>query len=125
VGVGVGVSSGGAAHPARITQARTSASRVRILTCISLRGGFRYMAFVDGNRAQRRVAGEYLDRSGAGTGIDTPEGIEIFLRQGKKGFSHELRRPNANEALGTSNRSRNVVPMSGICTEPGRVQGTV
>ncbi|MDD1657083.1 MAG: FMN-binding glutamate synthase family protein [Methanomicrobiales archaeon] len=27
-----------------------------------------------------------------------------------------LRRPNANEALGTSNRSRNVVPMSGICT---------
>jgi len=27
-----------------------------------------------------------------------------------------LRRPNSNEALGTSNRSRNVVPMSGICT---------
>ena len=27
-----------------------------------------------------------------------------------------LRRPNANEAVGTSNRSRNVVPMSGICT---------
>jgi glutamate synthase domain-containing protein 2 len=27
-----------------------------------------------------------------------------------------LRRPNANEAIGTSNRSRNVVPMSGICT---------
>lgn len=27
-----------------------------------------------------------------------------------------LRRPNANEATGTSNRSRNVVPMSGICT---------
>ena len=27
-----------------------------------------------------------------------------------------LRRPNANEAVGTFNRSRNVVPMSGICT---------
>jgi glutamate synthase domain-containing protein 2 len=27
-----------------------------------------------------------------------------------------LRRPNANEAVGTSNRSRNVAPMSGICT---------
>ncbi|MGQ9780519.1 MAG: FMN-binding glutamate synthase family protein [Bacillota bacterium] len=27
-----------------------------------------------------------------------------------------LRRPNANEATGTFNRSRNVVPMSGICT---------
>ena len=27
-----------------------------------------------------------------------------------------LRRPNANEATGTSNRSRDVVPMSGICT---------
>jgi len=27
-----------------------------------------------------------------------------------------LRRPNANEATGTINRSRNVVPMSGICT---------
>lgn len=27
-----------------------------------------------------------------------------------------LRRPNANEALGTVNRSRNVAPMSGICT---------
>lgn len=27
-----------------------------------------------------------------------------------------LRQPNANEAVGTSNRSRNVVPMSGICT---------
>ena len=27
-----------------------------------------------------------------------------------------LRRPNANEAIGTFNRSRNVVPMSGICT---------
>lgn len=27
-----------------------------------------------------------------------------------------LRRPNANEATGTANRSRNVVPMSGICT---------
>jgi len=27
-----------------------------------------------------------------------------------------LRRPNASEALGTYNRSRNVVPMSGICT---------
>src|SRR5512136_2412661 len=27
-----------------------------------------------------------------------------------------LRRPNANEALGTSNRPRNVAPMSGICT---------
>jgi glutamate synthase domain-containing protein 2 len=27
-----------------------------------------------------------------------------------------LRRPNANEATGTHNRSRNVVPMSGICT---------
>ena len=27
-----------------------------------------------------------------------------------------LRRPNSNEALGTSNRSRNVAPMSGICT---------
>ncbi len=28
-----------------------------------------------------------------------------------------LRRPNANEATGTFNRSRNVVPMSGICTK--------
>jgi glutamate synthase domain-containing protein 2 len=27
-----------------------------------------------------------------------------------------LRRPNANEALGTFNRSRDVVPMSGVCT---------
>lgn len=27
-----------------------------------------------------------------------------------------LRRPNSNEALGTVNRSRNVVPMSGLCT---------
>jgi len=27
-----------------------------------------------------------------------------------------LRRPNANEAIGTFNRSRDVVPMSGICT---------
>ena len=27
-----------------------------------------------------------------------------------------LRRPNANEATGTANRSRNVVPMSGLCT---------
>ena len=27
-----------------------------------------------------------------------------------------LRRPNANEALGTVNRSRSVVPMSGICS---------
>jgi glutamate synthase domain-containing protein 2 len=27
-----------------------------------------------------------------------------------------LRQPNANEALGASNRSRNVVPMSGLCT---------
>src|SRR5512136_138547 len=27
-----------------------------------------------------------------------------------------LRRPNSNEAVGTSNRSRNVAPMSGICT---------
>ncbi|TAJ44952.1 FMN-binding glutamate synthase family protein [Methanofollis fontis] len=27
-----------------------------------------------------------------------------------------LRQPNANEAVGTSNRSRNVVPMSGLCT---------
>jgi len=27
-----------------------------------------------------------------------------------------LRRPNANEATGTVNRSRNIVPMSGICT---------
>jgi len=27
-----------------------------------------------------------------------------------------LRRPNANEATGTFNRSRNVVPMSGLCT---------
>jgi glutamate synthase domain-containing protein 2 len=27
-----------------------------------------------------------------------------------------LRRPNANEAIGTSNRSRNVAPVSGICT---------
>ena len=27
-----------------------------------------------------------------------------------------LRRPNANEATGTFNRSRDVVPMSGICT---------
>ena len=27
-----------------------------------------------------------------------------------------LRRPNANEATGTFNRSRSVVPMSGICT---------
>ncbi|MHC1626533.1 MAG: FMN-binding glutamate synthase family protein [Methanoculleaceae archaeon] len=27
-----------------------------------------------------------------------------------------LRRPNANEAIGTVNRSRNVVPMSGLCT---------
>lgn len=27
-----------------------------------------------------------------------------------------LRRPNSNEALGTVNRSRNVAPMSGICT---------
>jgi len=27
-----------------------------------------------------------------------------------------LRRPNSDEALGTSNRSRNVVPMSGICS---------
>lgn len=27
-----------------------------------------------------------------------------------------LRRPNANEALGTNNRSRNVAPCSGICT---------
>ncbi|MDO8841303.1 MAG: glutamate synthase-related protein [Methanocalculus sp.] len=28
-----------------------------------------------------------------------------------------LRRPNANEALGTFNRSRDVVPMSGVCTK--------
>jgi glutamate synthase domain-containing protein 2 len=27
-----------------------------------------------------------------------------------------LRQPNANEAIGTTNRSRNVVPMSGMCT---------
>lgn len=27
-----------------------------------------------------------------------------------------LRRPNANEATGTFNRSRDVVPMSGLCT---------
>ncbi len=27
-----------------------------------------------------------------------------------------LRQPNANEAIGTTNRSRNVVPMSGLCT---------
>ena len=27
-----------------------------------------------------------------------------------------LRQPNANEALGTANRSRNVAPVSGICT---------
>ena len=27
-----------------------------------------------------------------------------------------LRRPNANEVTGTTNRSRNVVPMSGLCT---------
>jgi glutamate synthase domain-containing protein 2 len=27
-----------------------------------------------------------------------------------------LRRPNANEAIGTSNRSRNIAPVSGICT---------
>lgn len=27
-----------------------------------------------------------------------------------------LRRPNSNEAIGTFNRSRNVVPMSGLCS---------
>lgn len=27
-----------------------------------------------------------------------------------------LRQPNANEATGTVNRSKSVVPMSGICT---------
>ena len=31
-------------------------------------------------------------------------------------MSMNLRQPNANEATGTVNRSRNVVPMSGICT---------
>ena len=32
------------------------------------------------------------------------------------GATMNLRRPNANEATGTSNRSRDVVPASGICT---------
>ncbi|MDF2954543.1 MAG: Glutamate synthase domain 2 [Candidatus Alkanophagales archaeon MCA70_species_2] len=38
---------------------------------------------------------------------------EMFKGVNKMG---NLRRPNANDATGKFNRSRNVVPMSGLCT---------
>jgi glutamate synthase domain-containing protein 2 len=40
----------------------------------------------------------------------------IYFHHRGSTIMSNLRRPNANEATGTANRSRNVVPMSGICT---------
>jgi hypothetical protein len=72
VGVGVGVSTRGAAHPARITQAMASVRRVRILACIPLRRGCRFMAFVEGFRNAGRTCREIPGSPLNDTAGDTP-----------------------------------------------------
>ncbi len=126
VGVGVGPGPVVAQPAPRTAAARTRSRGIRaIFQYISQGCDSGYLRVVLYHKSvihkdwRRAARGCLRFRSRQSGPVMDPRTIQLskIIKKGEgKGVHMNLRRPNSNEALGTSNRSRNVVPMSGICT---------